>query len=619
MWKWILSIGALALLVRTGLASRAWNALRLAVRNGRLHAVWALALVVILLGGGHAFAAPVAASSANDAMRCNAGAYNSSGVVVVRAYCYFSLVSVGGEPSYLATIRAAAGTDVTVSSGAAGGYNVLYNGANPGSMFSFTTGGTWEVGPQTTSAGVSIPAGAALWRGTSSGQSFIGSFSSAPWATDRTGLLGWNASAPSYMTGNWYGTDESASSIDTRRLTGLNWFVGGSDGLTYAFCGATVTWSDPLTTRIFEGDVLNFTWTRTTGLTGNIDVRFYPPLGWADGGGAWETIVSESVIGTSGSGSVTVGDQGWAVGQLLGALDMRCRDIAADVFRYKDAQDDSNTVNDGVLRPCMQTRVTWPVMQTLFAGETLQWYIYHTSTGYTGSTDITVSYATWDTESGDRAPAPADVTWTTVNVFSPGEFGDYTLTAGFDGTARQFMLRCEDDQGYYYAAPWSTAARLDDTIPDSEESCYGQTGIGLRPSSWVPGLLRMGSCTVEVLFVPDPDIVSESWDGLVTDVSENAPVAWAYSAYTLVSDSATGTQAAVTAAANDCVQVVPDGGDLVDSAAGSVCPAAIDVGLLESARPWMGYMVWIGWAWSMYSAMFRKAPASTEPEQLTLF
>jgi len=621
MWKWILSIAALAVLVRSGVASRAWHALTAAVRNGRLHAVWFFTVALVLFSAVPVFAGEVASSGTNDRARCNFGGYNAGGKVVTRGFCYFSVTALSGENSTIAEWRSRAGTDWSPTPGTAAAHNVAYNAtSSPVGLGNMT--GTWEIGPQTTSSGVSLPAGAAQWVATTSTTNW-GSWSTTSGYTSNylggarlmdTGV-GW------YHTGNWYGLDESAASIDARRLDGLDWFPGGSDGLTTAFCGATVEWDGDYSQRIFEGDVLTFSWERTPLLTGNIDVRWTPDLGWAGGGSAWVTIVSESVIGSSGTGSVVVGDQGWAEGQYLGALDMRCRDIVADGFVYKNAEDDSNTINDGSLRPCASTRVTWPTLTTIFAGDIESWYLSHAIIGYGGDPDVLVEYATWDTENQDGPGPMGDLTWSTMVELSPGEFGDYDLTAVYDGSNRQFVLRCTDDQGVYYAAPWSTSARLNDPNAGAptEEGCYGQTGLGLRPSSWVPGLMRMGSCTLRVLFVPDSEVVSDSWDGLVEDVSENAPVAWAYSAYVLVSDSADGTQAAVAAAATDCVDVIPAGGDLVESAAASVCPAAIDIGAMEAARPWMGYMVWVGWAWSMYSAMFRKAPASTEPEQLSLF
>jgi hypothetical protein len=44
----------------------------------------------------------------------------------------------------------------------------------------------------------------------------------------------------------------------------------------------------------------------------------------------------------------------------------------------------------------------------------------------------------------------------------------------------------------------------DELFPNSRsiDSCLSGAGIGLNPSSWVPGLVRMTSCVLTVLFVP---------------------------------------------------------------------------------------------------------------------
>lgn len=152
---------------------------------------------------------------------------------------------------------------------------------------------------------------------------------------------------------------------------------------------------------------------------------------------------------------------------------------------------------------------------------------------------------------------------------------------------------------------------------DGGDSPCVPTGWGwLNPVQWV---LKPVKCAMVWAFVPDPQVVQDAWTGLVADAATHAPIAWAYQAHAVVVQAAAGTQAAVTANRDGCITMVPAGGPLVQSTAGQVCPSAMDVGVLGTARPWLGLMVWLGWAWSMYGAMFRKAPASSEPQQLSLF
>lgn len=288
------------------------------------------------------------------------------------------------------------------------------------------------------------------------------------------------------------------------------------------FCGAEVDWTDPLVNeRVFDGDVLAYDYTRTATVTGNIEVRWNPGLAGLDAPGPWFLLLSEATISTSGTGTITVGDQGAFDGRLLASAEMRCYDQRTDAYVYKKAGDPSSVAGDGVSRPCESTRVTWPQMATLEMGDDVSWYFSHRIVGYTGDPDVLVEYATWDDGNLDGPGNVTSLTWSTLVDLSPGEFGDYTAAAGFDGTTRQFLLRCTDDQGVMYGSPWSSSGRLGNPAAGGEESCYAQSGIGLRPSSWVPGLWRMGSCTMTVLFVPtDP---GEWIDDQRTMLSEDAP------------------------------------------------------------------------------------------------
>lgn len=55
-----------------------------------------------------------------------------------------------------------------------------------------------------------------------------------------------------------------------------------------------------------------------------------------------------------------------------------------------------------------------------------------------------------------------------------------------------------------------------------DRSCYQSSGIGLAPSSWVPGLVKMYVCVLEVLVVPDEGVVGE-WASDIRDEMETLP------------------------------------------------------------------------------------------------
>jgi len=621
--RWVVAVVAMVVLVKTGLARRAWWSLSTMVRNGRMRAIVLLLLTAfVLIAPPQARAAEIAPASAEDTLRCSWGGYQSAGKIFTKGYCYFPLTAYSGEGALITGLRTNAGNDWTPS--ASYSLHGARNGSTWESLGSSAVSGVWEIGPQTSSNGKTIPAGAAMWRTTSSTLNYgswaaATSYNTAGAVATCTGS-GMNPTFARGCKGYWLGLNTTEATIDANTFTGSDWFPGGSSGTLLPFCGATATITSPgSAARVYPGNTVTLTWTRTALQTGNIEVRWKPDV--YESSSPWFLAVDAATVANSGTTTLTVPDLGtWnEIGTRVGAVQLRCRDVPLGRYFYKTSEDPSSAATTGA-RPCYSTVATWPLMKNVVAGETAGFYFSHSVVGYGGAPGVTVQYATWDDGTLSNAPAYSSLTWTTLATLSAGSFGTYNATAGYNGTMRQFVLRCTDDQGTVYDRQWASAVRLiGDADGSSEEGCYAQTGIGASPSSWVPGLGRVVSCTLRVLFVPDADQVQESWDGLLDTVKENAPAAWVYDAYELVKDSAVGTQAAVTASASGCVQVIPDGGALVESEAGSVCPATMDIGVLESARPYLGFMVWVGWAWTMYSALFRKAPPSTEPEQLTLF
>lgn len=153
---------------------------------------------------------------------------------------------------------------------------------------------------------------------------------------------------------------------------------------------------------------------------------------------------------------------------------------------------------------------------------------------------------------------------------------------------------------------------------EARAECW-PTGWGwFNPASWV---LQPTKCALTWAFVPDPEQVQEAWENLQDAAAENVPVAWVYHSYGVITDASDGVTSAVASTRDDCLTVLPDGGELVDSAPGELCVAAIPgaAGWLGTARPWLGVAVWVFWAASMYSLLFRKPVQSSEPEQLSLF
>lgn len=194
----------------------------------------------------------------------------------------------------------------------------------------------------------------------------------------------------------------------------------------------------------------------------------------------------------------------------------------------------------------------------------------------------------------------------TDNDYSPGSFsivctdseGSVTLSA------TRHPVPGEDDED---------AARLADCTREA-----GPMSL-TNPLTWLRGGFAIAGCWVRVMVVPDPENLEASWEELHAQAEEAVPIAWVLAAYEVVEDASAGASGAVSANRDDCLTVVPDGGDMIDSSAGEVCFATMAGagGWLTTARPWLGVAVWVFWALSMYGLMFRKP--SSEPEQLTLF
>lgn len=365
------------------------------------------------------------------------------------------------------------------------------------------------------------------------------------------------------------------------------------------FCGASIDWDDGPTFRIYEGDELGFDYERTSGVTGNIEVRWNPGLTAAGSApGPWFTILNEATIGTSGSATTTVGDRGLFEGGYLGKVEMRCYNLPTNTWLYKLAEDDSTVAGDGVARPCARTRVTWPAMKNLSAGEDVSWYFSHTGTG-----DVLVEVTSWDDGNLDAPPAFGSLTWATLADLSPGEYGDFTAEAGYDGTTRQMVLRCTDSQGVFYAAPWASAVRLIDTDTAGEEGCYAQSGIGLRPSSWVPGVWRMGVCVLRVAWVPSDGAV-EGLRDTADEATDKAPFVYLAETVEYVTDSVGGLEASVNAGAGGCLVVLPAQPDL-DLSAQSVCPGDDTTTAFAVLRPFLAAAFWVSFALAIIGATRR--------------
>lgn len=179
-------------------------------------------------------------------------------------------------------------------------------------------------------------------------------------------------------------------------------------------------------------------------------------------------------------------------------------------------------------------------------------------------------------------------------------------------------VRCYDSAGLWVGGTVGTHIPAGGSPSDDPDSCYASAGMGLNPSSWVPSLVRMGGCVLQTLFIPDGDVISSEWKGLYESLEESIPFAWVIAGYVLVQTAAIGTQSAAASNSGGCFAVIPSGGELLDTdGTGDFCPAvamATTFPQLQGLRPWLGYGVYLAFAYSMYGLLFARRSEAEGPD-----
>lgn len=620
MWQLALLVVSLFALVRLGLARRAVSVLRSMIsRTGIL----LFALAVLSIGGSAVVsvdAAEVASGGVSDRVRCSTASPTtlSAGTNSIIGKCYVSL----------STGRFDAGSS-TLLGGSNDYFQLPYRVAAGGSGITSTglsgcARGTLYTGPTSVPGMGDIPTGAAVFIGSTctlgalSGTTGL-NLAGAPAFGPRPPLASVHCGTPSdaachSATGSTWGYDWHGLSTLTALPWPADWFPGGAMATpTLNFCGASVT-TLPSSGVVSEGDSVEFTLSvKQPGVAGTISVEWNPD--------EWVTVfAAEALVGATVT--LTVPDiGGWIGGTSLSSVRLRCTHLTAGGFRYMNIGDGDGAVVETV-RACAASKLFRPDVTTMLNGTAYTFTVQRIGT-VAGTIDV--EYHIYDPEYLHYAMDPAADTWTLPaawNDVGVTQGTDVSITALYFGPARQVAFRCTDALGVYELGSFKTPLRLagGGTIGDGNgvDGCYDQD-YGWNPLDWVPAAGRMWSCLVVELVEPDWEFITAEWNALFEQAETNVPLAWVHGGYEVVSDASAGLSGAVSASSTACIQMIPAGGDLVTSDPGSVCPSAMGVSSFEAMRPWLGVAVWLGWAWSMYGAIFRKSPASTEPEQLTLF
>ena len=374
------------------------------------------------------------------------------------------------------------------------------------------------------------------------------------------------------------------------------------------FCGANVSSSTHAAgSYLARGDVMTFSVSWTSGQTGNIDVMFP--------GGRWQSIFVPGAIANPFVSSVTVDLPLSAVTAgynrvLASETMMRCYDTLSASFAYLKYGSATSAVGDGRARPCDLAKLYWPRNEFLAVSQNVTWQYSYSGLVTVAAVPNTllIEYTTWDSQTLNTPGPLASKTWVTAAASVPlGASSSFTIAAVFAAPVTQFILRCTDYLGTTYANQFTAAINLVGSAPspaDQEAQCYQNTGLGALPSSWVPGLVKLGSCVMKTLFVPQDSTLQALLDS-ASGFTAKAPFAYAVRGYTITSAAFTGAASGVTAHTADCLVIIdqlPTGQDVGSDA---VCPVAVAPTSLSTFRTIAGYAAWLVFGFLIYK-MSRK-------------
>jgi hypothetical protein len=321
-----------------------------------------------------------------------------------------------------------------------------------------------------------------------------------------------------YVVGNGAGV---GTGYDTANNS-LEWpdvyFTGGTPfvpdgcaGMTIAAPSLVTVYVDGVATQdlapVIDSSVsFVLTWAGSSAPT----VEFYQSL-WHDPSSATTTASTSPKTFTARwrfpDHSVTPAGKVW---DLLSNSYFRCRNVSTDawsyfrfgsgafsyglagpVFRACDAQWSTSTTNVGlsVRGPTRGTIVT--------AGASLT---YTFAAGGTVPSSFQYSFV--------QETTGASTAW--ANTF-PGTIptiGIFTLVAAYDGPL-DVRFKCVDAVGTDIKFGPTNSVDVAAGPAADGAGCLDKADFGLSPASWVPGLVRMGSCVVVLLFVPTAAPIAE--------------------------------------------------------------------------------------------------------------
>lgn len=291
----------------------------------------------------------------------------------------------------------------------------------------------------------------------------------------------------------------------------------------------------------------------------------------------------------------------------------RCKSTASPSYVYQRGSSTTSTAwvtTEPVVTACALATLSWPGN---VASSTTAAFKYVIPSGVTIDA---LQYAVIDPNGSPSAPT-SSTTWTSAVAAATGPSTSTINVTVVDGVSMaQVWWRCKDLNGWTSAGQYAASFALGGgAFGGGDGSCWDSGGIGLAPSSWVPGLLHGMGCLAQDLFVPSDETVTAFADDAMS-VAEKAPLAYLVETGTAVAGVASSWPYRIEQTRNTCF-VFPGMNPADTDASYSACPSDFDDAptrpdgdtAMEWYRRLIGWGFWVGAFWTLWLAT-RKVLAS---------
>lgn len=368
------------------------------------------------------------------------------------------------------------------------------------------------------------------------------------------------------------------------------------------FChGTTVELDAPTTeeTTVATGDTVHLTVDGGSVAGTEIQVRMPSPI-TSEGAEDWHVVRDSDYAGADPQTYSFVTGSMWP--KKAKFLQVRCREPAGTWVQRVVTETGEGVVSDEPLeRPCKSIDFYAPEQEVVELGDDTVWTFRYSRPARGDPTIL-------DLEVRQAFPGGDFGTWESVDTdIEPPASEEYTVVADQSGDVDTwFHWRCQDAEGW-----WVLKAIIGGGFPgspigidDSAAGCIESASFGLNPSSWVPGLLRSGTCLMSALWVPSDDALDEL-TARADEATEHVPISYVYETTALVAGVVTGAPEAITANETDCLVLLGEsvGGtnDPFDGATYGFCEAD-DPAFIVTARAVQVWFFWVSFAFGMLMA-----------------